>query len=109
MSSCGGRTAICGCAGWQWAKHLRRRVPVPHSLRKKFRLSSSILAVAKVAQPNADEAKTLPRLQANTLPQRQRDAGQLLARGKRSAWRVAPSENLEITRLQFEHHGASDS
>ena len=48
----------------------RQTMPNPLSLVEKNRLTRCILAVAKVAQTDADEAKTLPRLEANTVSER---------------------------------------
>jgi len=42
----------------------------PLPLGEKSWLNRCILAVAKVAQTNADEAKTLPWVEANTLSER---------------------------------------
>ena len=46
-------------------------------------LKGRILGVANVDQINADQAKTLPWVQTNMLPQRQCDACQFLARRRR--------------------------
>ncbi len=63
----------------------------------------------KSAQSDADQAKALLWAKAYALSQRLSDAGQFLARGWMSAWRVTPSENLELACLQLEDHGACDT
>ena len=51
-----------------------------HYLSEKGRLNRGIFAVPKVAQTDADEAKTLACVQTDTVSERQGDARQFLAR-----------------------------
>jgi hypothetical protein len=52
-------------------------------LGKKTRLRRCIVGIVKIAQPNANEAEPLPRLEADAFAKRQSDirvAGELLIR-----------------------------
>src|ERR1700756_2317841 len=68
-----------------------------------------ICGVAKVAQPNPNQAKVLLRSQINALPERESDLRQLLASRRRQRRSVAASENAEIAGFQFQYNGARDA
>ena len=75
-------------------------------LLEKDRLRSSVFGFPKVAQTNANEPIALLRTEINPLAQLQGDVRQFFAGGGWGAWRMAASENLELTCLQLEDNRA---
>ncbi len=75
-------------------------------LLKKHCLLGHVLGFAEIAQANPHEPKTLLWRQGHSLPQRQGDAGQFLARGQRRNRRMAPREDVKIARFQLQHYGS---
>lgn len=75
-------------------------------LPEKRGLCGSLFAFLKVAEPNADEPISLLRAQGHPFPQLYGDLRQLFARRRRGIRCVATGENLELSSLQFEDHGA---
>jgi len=75
-------------------------------LLEKRGLCSSLVSFQKVAQPDADEPKTLLWTQRHSLSQLQCDIRQFLARGRSRVGCMAASEDLKLACFQFEHHGA---
>ena len=74
-----GATALAGKDSGIFAAELRTsRKPTQLPVGEKGRLIRGILRAAEVAQADADKSKTLIWVQANTLPERERNAGQLL-------------------------------
>ena len=55
-------------------------------LLEEGRLSRCILGIAKVAEANANQAKALRSVQANTVPERERNASQFITRRRWRAW-----------------------